>query len=59
VHKAGLRLVEHKYNLVRCPFRNAYIANKGDPMKHAKVCTPLLILQGLLLLYEMSTSYLV
>lgn len=37
VHKAGLRVVKHKFNLVRCPFRDAYIAKKGDPVKHAKV----------------------
>jgi len=37
VYNAGLRLVEHKFDLVRCPFRDAYIANKGDPVKHAKV----------------------
>lgn len=37
VYKAGLRLVEHKFDLVRCPFRDAYIAKKGDPIQHAKV----------------------
>lgn len=37
VYNAGLRLVEHKFDLVRCPFRDEYIAKKGDPVKHAKV----------------------
>jgi len=37
VHRAGLRVVKHKFNLVRCPFRDTYIAKKGDPVKHAKV----------------------